>query len=484
MRFNLPKLFKDSVYVTVSQGINYATRAVWGILLARWLGTEYLGIYFYYIGIFSIAASLREFGKIGFLMKDLNSNETPRDLYYYYVNKHLYIVVALMLGSLIFLKSSEIRTDYLIIGISSLIIAYSESFANVLTTWHFYKERAPFIALLDIVKSILTLLTGLLFYLATIPNYFLIMVPAFYSLSRLLYILYTVLNLYSFKMNTFIFQKCSFNDLKIVIKNTWIFGLLSLLASVQSQSDPALLKYLGFTPHDFGIIGAASRMKGILMLAGGAILNVLFPRMSKDFSVSGEKFSATFYRILKPLFWVNIVFCSVLIFFSKDIISLLYGRAFAGAIPFMMLFSIGSITPLLVLLSSAVIAVGNQRFVLLSTTILYLIYPLLKIIMIPLFGTITIGWLEAVIPYVSAVIFFYFLRNTLQPRINFRLILKMLALVIIGVALPFLMVTTGLNNLFYWIIIVLVLFITSYFLRFTSIREVLPKLELRSIFSR
>ncbi len=180
------------------------------------------------------------------------------------------------------------------------------------------------------------------------------MVPAFYSVCRFNYILYTILSDYTFKLRPFIFQRINFADLKIIFKNTWIFGSLSLLSSVQSQSDPVLLKYLGFTPHDFGIIGAASRMKGILMFAGGAILNVLFPRMTKDFAVSTEKFSSTFYRILKPLFSLNIIFCSFLIFLSEKIILLLYGKAFAEAIPFMVLFSLGSITPLLTLLSSAV----------------------------------------------------------------------------------------------------------------------------------
>ncbi len=63
------KLFKDSSYVFISDGLLFGTWLLWGILLARWLGAEYLGIFYYYVGIFSIAASIGEFGKIGHLMR-------------------------------------------------------------------------------------------------------------------------------------------------------------------------------------------------------------------------------------------------------------------------------------------------------------------------------------------------------------------------------------------------------------------------------
>ncbi len=87
-------------------------------------------------------------------MRDLNSIDNPKELFYYYINKHLYIILLLIAGSFVFLGSVETRSDHFIIGISSIIIAYSESFTNVLTTWHFYKERAPFVANTAIIKSI------------------------------------------------------------------------------------------------------------------------------------------------------------------------------------------------------------------------------------------------------------------------------------------------------------------------------------------
>lgn len=72
---------------------------------------------------------------------------------------------------------------------------------------------------------------------------------------------------------------------------------IKLLFTMQGQSDPILLKILGFSARDFGIIGIASKMKSILIIASDAILNVIFPRLTKDFIVSKEKFNSTGYTM-------------------------------------------------------------------------------------------------------------------------------------------------------------------------------------------
>lgn len=445
LKFKIPKLASDSLYVISSQGITFLTGGLWGILLARWLGAEYLGIYLYYAGIFAIVASIGELGVTGYLMRELNISESPKELYLQFVSKQFLIYFVLALFSAFFLFFQKLSIDYFILGISTVIFVYSDSFVNVLNTWFYANGEAPFVSKLAVGKSALTLLTGYIFYLLKLPDYFLVLAPALWSFIRLVSIILYLIKSYKFHFSDLISFNLSINIYKEVIAKTWVFASMTILSTINSNTNPLVLKYLGFKPYDFGIIGAASRFKNIINLAGGAILNVIFPKMSKDFAISDNKFSETLLKIFKPLFFFNMLVVMFLIFYSGYIINLLLGTEYNETIRFMIWFSVGSITPLLMLLSSGVIAVGKIKLTLIYSAILYALSPIIKIVFIPIFGNIFIGWYEAVIPWLNFIILMVFLRKYFIKYINFKNILIFSLFLLSSVIIPKLVIDYKLN---------------------------------------
>jgi len=472
LKIRIPKLAKDSFYVTAAQGVTYLTGGLWGIFLARWLGTDFFGMYLYYAGIFGIASALGEFGTIGFLMRELNTNEKPKDVFTFYLNKQFYVIAFLALGSFLFIRLTEKDVAYRMLGISAFLFLYFDSLTNVAGTWFFSKQRAPFISNMAILKSSGTLLAGFLIYKSAAPLYYLLFAPALFSLVRLIFIMYTICKAYEFSFIAFLTQRFHFNDIKVILSKTWVFGMFTIMSVLQAQTNPIILKLLDFNPHVLGIVGAANRIRNIINMSGGAILQVVFPKLSKDYSGSPELFSRNFITIFKPLFVLNLLICALVICFSKDIILVLLGDEYADSIPYMMLFAVGCITPVLMLLSSAVIAAGKEKKTLVFSSIYNVSVPVLKLILIPVTGSIFIGWIGAFGPWTNLIIFFALLYNVLVPKLKFDFYIKIILLIAIGILVPVFLIYIDINRFVVSTIVFFSILITGYYLSFLNLKEI------------
>lgn len=108
-----------------------------------------------------------------------------------------------------------------------MIIAYFDNFTNVVTSWHFSNQKAKFVSNITIARSVLTLLTGFIFYFLKLPNYLLLSDPAFYSLLRFTFLSCWLVKDYNFSLREFIFHSINKSDIRIIFKDTWVFGSLS-----------------------------------------------------------------------------------------------------------------------------------------------------------------------------------------------------------------------------------------------------------------
>lgn len=462
----LPRLLTDSAFVFTANVLRFITKAAWGILIARWLGPEYLGIYFYYLGIFSIAAVLGKFGKDSKLIKELGSSDKPKKVFLFYVHKQMVISAVLVVLSILFIALSEKNNQYFIIGICALLISYLEKSYNVFATWFLFKQKARFISRLVVMRSLLILMVGTFLYFIRVPVYLLLLIPVIFSVSRLFIMVFLLRKHYNFPPADFILQPIRISDFKFLYKETWTFGLLVVLQTINAQLNPIILKVLGFTPLDLGIVGAASRMKSIIALTGAAIYNVIFPRLVADHSSSVNKFSSTFYKILYPLLFMNIILCTFLILFAEPIILILFGDQFRESVPFMIYFSIGSIATVLMFLNSSTIAANKMRELLIFMLIITVIQQALKLTLIPVFGKIAIGYTEAAVPYLSLIGFLIILKRSVNPELGFPVYYRISLLLTLGVIAPYACLMVNLNRYLSFVVISILLILIAYKWRF------------------
>ena len=85
--------------------------------------------------------------------------------------------------------------------------------------------------------------------------------------------------------------------------------------------------------------------------------------------------------------------------------------------------------------------------------IFYTLIPLLKILLIPKYGSIVIGWVGAIGPWIGFIINFTFLSKYLVPKIGSSFIIKLVVIILIGLALPIFANYYNVNELVSFIII-------------------------------
>ena len=435
-KIRVPKLAKDSLMVTMSSGLNYLVGAFWGVLLARWLGTDFFGIYIFWYSVSMIVFAIGEFGLTNYLTRELSKKSGQRDFICNYFKLILIVNTILFFGLLFYVKFSENFFPYLIVGFTTTIIILSDRLSTIFSSWHYAHQNAFFISNLSVLRNILVLGIGFLFYLSEFNYFYILIIPAFFSLLRFLIVFIIILQREKISFTDIIFYKINSNKLKESFSTIWIFGALAIITTIQLNSDAPILKFLGFSEHDFGVIGAANRIKNVVALTGSSILTVIYPRLSKDFSISKVRFTETYLKVFKPVFVSSIILCSFLIIFSDKIILFLFGQGYADSVPFMILFSFGSISTILILFGHSIIALNRQDFSLKISIIFYTLIPLLKILLIPKYGSIVVGWIGAIGPWVGFIVNFAFLSKYLVPKIESSFIIKLVVIILIGLALP------------------------------------------------
>ena len=470
-KFRIPKLAKDSLMVTVSNGLNYLVGAFWGVLLARWLGTDFFGIYILWYSISMIVFVIGEFGLTNYLTRELSKRKGQRDLICNYFKLILIVNSILLIGLLFYVKYSENFFPYIIVGITTSVIIFSDRLSTIFSSWHYAHQKAFFISNLSVLRNILVLGIGFLFYLSEFNYFYILIIPAFFSVVRFLIVFIIILRREKISFTDIVFYKINSNKLKESFSAIWIFGAIAIITTIQLNSDAPILKLLGFSEHDFAVIGAANRIKSVVALTGSSILSVIFPRLSKDFSISKVRFTETYLKVFKPVFVSSIILCSFLIIFSAKIILFLFGQAYADSVPYMILFSFGSISTILILFGHSIIVLNKQNFSLKIGIILFTLIPLLKILLIPKYGSIVIGWIGAIGPWAGFIINFAFIMKYLDPKINIAFILKMTVIILIGLVLPIFANYYNVNEFVTFIVIIMLIIIFGGVFRMFSIKS-------------
>jgi len=470
-KIQLPKLAKDSLMVTVSNGLNYLVGAIWGVLLARWLGTDFFGIYIYWYSVSMIVFAIGEFGLTNFITRELSKESGQRDFICNYFKLILFVNVVLFIGLSVYVKFSENFIPYLIVGFTTTIIVFSDRLSTIFSSWYYAYSKAFFISNISVIRNIFVLGTGFLFYLFEFSYYYILIIPAFFSFLRFIIVFVIILRRERISLMEIILYKINSHKLKEILSATWIFGAIAIITTIHLNSDAPILKILGFSEHDFGIIGAANRIKTVVALTGTSIFSVIFPRLSRDFYVSKEKFTDTFLRVFRPVFVSSIILCSFLIIFSDKIILLLFGQAYVDSVPFMILFSYGSISTILILFGYTIISLNRQDFSLKMVIITYSIVPILKIILIPQYGSIVVGWVGAIGPWVGFIINFLFIMKYLVPKIDITFIIKMTVIILIGLVLPIIANYYNVNEFVSFFVIFMIIIIFSEVFKVLSIKS-------------
>lgn len=221
--------------------------------------------------------------------------------------------------------------------------------------------------------------------------------------------------------------------LRTMLSPTIVFGLGKVLGLIVLKADVIILSKLRGI-GEVGLYMAAGKLMEVWLILPHAFGFAAFPLLAREFCRSQEATRDILIHTSRRLFSIVVPVVVGTILFSPEIVSFLYGKAFAGAIPIVQLLMF---TFLLmcgdVLLGNICRAVGHQNFDLIILSVNATVNVALNFLLIPHYGLMGACYATLISMILSLVSRWYYVRSRIFELDWMGAILKPFALVVLPV---------------------------------------------------
>ena len=453
-------IFKNMSWLLISQIIASACGFIWTILMARYLGVDKYGIIGFATSFTGILAITMDLGISTHIVRTISTNHSsaPKYLGNAIPLKSIFIIGTLFLTliSLILMKSNEIIiTITLLFTIEMIIKSYINLFNGSFQAF----EKAKY---QGIGNTILNLLTFIFILITIYTDLGLIGISISYIIANLIALTYEY-----YVLNKHIVKPKFELDKQFCKKITLLsipFAITGLLYTIYYSIDVVMLtNMLGNYPT--GIYNATYKLIAVLNLFYSVYIAVIFPVMSKFYKNDKKLLVISFEKSVKYLMLLMIPLAVGTVFYSLDIIQLIYGNQYDASSS---VLSILIWTVCLLFISGAANTLLNASHKETTVTKIYAIAAIFNIalnfIMIPYFsynGAAVTTVLSDVLIVALQVYVIYRIGHRVNKKLYSDLIKIIIGSAVLGIALYFL-------NLNMWIAIpvgIIIYLVVVYLLR-------------------
>ena len=453
-------IFKNMSWLLISQIIASVCAFIWTILMARYLGVSNYGIFGFATSFTAILAVTVDLGINTHVIRHVATDydSAPKYLGNAMPLKSIFSIgtMILTLIILILMKTDELTLTVTLLFAIEMII---KSFINLLNGSFQAFEEGKYQGIGNTLLHIILLI----FILITIfTDFGLIGISISYILANAIALIYTY---YAFKNNI---AKPKFElDLEFCKQITVLslpFAVIGLLYTIYYSIDIVMLTNM-VGSYASGIYNATYKLISVLTLFYSVYTAVIFPVMSKFFNDDESMLLISFEKSIKYLMLVIIPIAIATVFYSTDIIHLIYGHKYDAASSVLCILIW---TVCLLFISGAANSLLNASHKEVAVTKIYAIAAVFNIVlnfvMIPYFSYNGAAITTVLSDLLIVIIQFYIIYN-LGHRPNKKLyydIVKIIAgSIILGITLYFL-------NLNMWVALpvgIIIYFATVYLLR-------------------
>jgi len=338
------KILKNTLFLSGSQIFGRAIGFLYFIFLARSLSVENLGIYAWVLGFGYNFYPLADFGIERIVLKHL-----PRNLEN--VNPYLSKLLPLKLALAVMSGLLSIILG-LVIGVGADKIIYLAIFSLALLPYNLIqlyssvenaKENSKTYASATILGPIIFSILGIAIVKTGINIGWLFTVHFAANLLILIHIISG-----SKSLNLSKGWRIDFPFWKKILSESWVFALIIALAVFYIRI-PLTVTGLVLSDYWAGIYGSASRFIEAGILIPQSLSLALFPLSSRLLLNDRVKLKSIYRKSIAILFAVSIPIGLVMFFGGKFIIPIIYGQAYANAIP---VFSLMGVLMILLFVNS------------------------------------------------------------------------------------------------------------------------------------
>lgn len=306
------------------------------ILLARYLFVNTFGELNFLLSINFIIGIVVDLGSNQFGIKNFSDNHAVKqfnEIFSFVTFKVVnYIFILPILFGIVFFDIFELNNKvlYVLLAlplfdniISTIINFYAASFR--------FKLNAYSQFLFDVFKSIITALFFLLFGI----NGFLLSL-LFYVIIFSIVLVNKEFNLraLTLKLAYRYFQR----DYRGILKLSSAFFVVSFLTQLYLRIEVIVLKYISAS-NELGIFSSAFRLYENMLFVPASIIGVFLPVMNNLVSANGVNKSLDKYRLLQKFILIAVCpLCISGIFFSKEIVFIIYGSKYSESSIVLLMF--------------------------------------------------------------------------------------------------------------------------------------------------
>ena len=316
-------IFKNMSWLFVSQIITSICGFIWTILMARYLGVEQYGIFGFAVSLTGILCILFDFGigihSVRHIATDYDS--APKYLGNAIPLKGLFSIFGffVILIVLIIMKCDQLTiTVTLLITIEQII----KKFVELMTSTFQAFEEGKFQGISNTLLNVLTFIFILIAIYTDLGLYGISLAYIIANMITLLYC-YHVLTKHLTKPN----YELDKDFCKMITLAAIPFAATVILSSIYYSIDMVMLENI-VGSYATGIYNATYKLISILTLFYGIYSAVIFPVMSKFFKNDESILLILYEKSIKYLLLVIIPIAIATLYYSTDIIHLIYGHQY------------------------------------------------------------------------------------------------------------------------------------------------------------
>lgn len=453
-------IFQNMSWLLISQIIASICGFIWTILIARYLGVSDYGILGFAISLTGILAITTDFGISTYIVRDIATDyaSSPKYLGNAIPLKTLFAAgtFILTLIILIIMKSDEFIITITLLFTIEMII---KSFINLFNGYFQAFEKVKYQGIGNTILNIILFVFILISIFTDLGLYGIVISYIMANIIALVYEYY-VLNKHISKPK-FEFDK---EFCKTMTLLSLPFAITGILYSVYYSIDVVMLTNM-IGNYATGIYNATYKLIAVLNLFYSIYIAVIFPVMSKFFKNDKKLLLISYEKSIKYLMLVMIPLAIATMFYSLDIIQLIYGHQYDAASS---VLSILIWTVCLLFISGAGNNLLNASHKEVTVTKIYAIAAafniILNLFMIPYFsynGAAITTVLSDILIVALQTYVIYKLGHRVNRKLYYDLIKIITGSIILGIALYFL-------NLNMWVAIpvgIIIYLATVYLLR-------------------
>ncbi len=453
-------IFKNMSWLLISQIIVSICGFIWTILMARYLGVEEYGIFGFAVSLTGILCILFDLGigihSVRHIATDYDS--APKYLGNAIPLKGLFSICGFVIIFIIllFMKADELT---IIVTLLFAIEQIIKKFVELMNATFQAFEEGKYQGILNTLMNVILFIFIIIAIYCDLGLYGIAFAYIFANILALIYGYY-ILNKYIAKPN-YEFDKTFCKNVTIAAIP---FAATAILSSIYYSIDMVMLTNI-VGNYATGIYNATYKLISVLTLFYGIYTAVIFPVMSKFYKNDEKMLLVSYEKSIKYLMLIIIPLAIATMFYSTDIIHLIYGHEYESAAS---VLSILIWTVCLLFISGAGNSLLNASYKEVSVTKIYFIAAVfnvvLNIILIPYLSyigaAITTVLSDLLIVIIQSYVI-YKLGHRPNKKLYYDIIRIIIGSAILGIALYFL-------NLNMWVAIpvgIIIYLIIIYLLR-------------------